>query len=635
MAKARTIAIGILGALAVIAVAAAWALHAFTDPEALAQQARARVRAQTGRELRIGDISLDFFPRPAIVATDVALANPRWAKERDLLSVRRVWAPISLVALLARRLRVERLDIEGARLDLEEGAKGERNWAFDSSPHGDGGPPQRDWSALEAIRIEDSEIVYRAGSVERAPWHVASARLDARPGMREATIDAQLLRDGTTFHAHGRFADLSHVGEPSAACDGEVWLDWPTTHLVARGLLPLNRMGEGARFEAKASGDSLEDVLALFDAKKRHTAPFSARTEVSVAKGEVVLRALDLALGKQRMKGELRFAAERSSRSITGSLESDALDWKQALLDAGIPLAPPLPPGEVFSRRPLPWRVLSALAESRGAVDVRLGALRLPDGIELQDAKTQVTLGGGEIVLDPFSAHALGGSASARLRLQPATHAVHADFDGDGLLLERWFHERHRPIPFTGGPMKVHAAIAMTGESFKQLAASVNGPVTIAMGPGTYESKRAGDWEEVMVRFSKADSKGRIDFECASAALPFVAGRAQGKDIVGGRTAQSALLTSGTVDMRAETVDLRGRIHPKPGEGVGLSTIADDLEITGPLRKMRMALDPAKKPKAIARAAGAVATLGLSLLAKASHNSNRDYRDACDTVFNK
>jgi hypothetical protein len=162
----------------------------------------------------------------------------------------------------------------------------------------------------------------------------------------------------------------------------------------------------------------------------------------------------------------------------------------------------------------------------------------------------------------------------------------------------------------------------------------MTGPVSILMGPGVYDSKIAGDWEARMVNFA-ADSKQEIDFECVGAALPFVSGRAQGKDIVGARSRESRLLTSGDIDLREESVDLKGRVRPKPGAGVGLSTIADDIQIAGKIRHMKVRLDPESTPKAIAKGALAIATAGISAVATAASNDEAPDPDPCEKVFSR
>jgi uncharacterized protein involved in outer membrane biogenesis len=270
----------------------------------------------------------------------------------------------------------------------------------------------------------------------------------------------------------------------------------------------------------------------------------------------------------------------------------------------------------------------------KGTVELEFGRLLLPDGIELRDASGRATIDGNRLALDPFHAQALGGKVEGTMALDGAHKSVDLALTGSDVLLERWFRERHRPVHFRGGPMKVKASIRATGESMKALAASLTGPVSILMGPGVYDSKIAGDWEARMVNLAQ-DSKEEIDFECVGAALPFESGRAKGKDIVGARSRESRLLVSGEVNLREEKLDVKGSVRPKPGEGVGLATIADEIQIAGPLRKMRVRHDPESKPAVIAKGVLAVATAGLSAVATAASNSAGPDPDPCEKVFGK
>jgi hypothetical protein len=278
--------------------------------------------------------------------------------------------------------------------------------------------------------------------------------------------------------------------------------------------------------------------------------------------------------------------------------------------------------------------MLTAMKGRKGTVELKFGRLLLPDGIELRQASGRATIEGDRLLLDPFHAQALGGTVEGTMALEGARKSVDLALAGSGVLLERWFRERHRPVHFRGGPMKIRAKIRAAGESMKALAASMTGPVSILMGPGVYDSKIAGDWEARMVNFA-ADSKKEIDFECVGAALRFDSGRAKGKDIVGARSRESRLLTSGDVDLREESVDLKGRVRPKPGAGVGLSTIADDIQIAGKIRRMKVQLDPESKPTAIAKGALAIATAGISALATAASNADGPDPDPCETVFSR
>jgi hypothetical protein len=160
----------------------------------------------------------------------------------------------------------------------------------------------------------------------------------------------------------------------------------------------------------------------------------------------------------------------------------------------------------------------------------------------------------------------------------------------------------------------------------------MSGPMRIRMGPGTLDSEPAGEAEAKLTStFSGRDANG-VEFECAAFALPFKAGRASGERIVGARTGASHVLASGSIDMRTQAVDLRGRL--KGNHGVGLAAIAGDVKVTGTTRQPKMSLDETQAPKALARGAIAVATLGLSALGTAAVDAEEGRQnDPCEAVF--
>jgi len=636
MTKWSKAALGLAGVVVLAVVAGGLALRTLVDPAHLAKEARERAHAALGRDLQLGAVRLDVFPRPTLVAHDLVLANPSWAKERELVHARRVVAKLSLWPLLLGRTRVKSLVLEGARANLEVGSGGEKSWEVRGGQAHSKGTASNDaaWSDIEEVKVSDALVAYRGYDGAVDSWRVENGRATMDPGLRDVQVDLRLARNGHPLHVKGRFADLSRLGQAGATCAGNVELDWGRTRLAANGRLPLDHDMEQATFQATLHSDSLEDVLAFFGKRERHTARLDAHASVTRSRSEVSLTDLAVTLGSQKLAGEWTFDLGRKPSHFSARLASDDLDWGRALLDAGDRKPPPNPPGEMFPVHALPWGMLAAMQGRRGDMSLAFGRLVLPDGVELRNASGHVAIDGDHLRLDPFQARALGGSVKGSLQLEAGGKAAQLELAGDGVLLERWFRERHRPVHFRGGPMKIHASIRTAGDSMKDMAAAMSGPVSIAMGRGVWDSKVAGDWEARMVNFAK-DSKEQIDFECVGAALAFHSGRVEGSDIVGARSRESRLLLSGTIDLGKEDVDLKGRERPKPDQGVGLSTIADRIEIDGPLHHMKVRLDPDSKPKAIAKGALAVITAGISAMASAASNSAEPDRDPCEQVFSK
>jgi len=156
------------------------------------------------------------------------------------------------------------------------------------------------------------------------------------------------------------------------------------------------------------------------------------------------------------------------------------------------------------------------------------------------------------------------------------------------------------------------------------------------MGPGAWNSKHAGDTEALMTNAFAAEGGQRVQFECVTANLPFQAGIARGRSIVGFRTDASELVTSGSIDMRDESIDLHGRVRAHKGVTVGLAQIAGDVKIGGHLARPEMSLDPGATPGVIARAGAAIATLGMSVIGTALiEKMGPDHADPCERPVRK
>ena len=213
--------------------------------------------------------------------------------------------------------------------------------------------------------------------------------------------------------------------------------------------------------------------------------------------------------------------------------------------------------------------------------------------------------------------------------------SVRIELDGENLLLERWFRERGRKVPFTGGPMKVHARLALAGDTYRDLAASVTGPFTLRMGPGQWESQHAGEFEEMMVSALTPKDGKAVRIECAAANLDFKSGKASGKNIIGARSDIGQLVTSGDLDYNDETIDLRGNVYARKGVRLGLSAIASDVQITGKVAKPTMRLDPNAAPAVIARAGMAIASAGATIIGGALIDVAESQNNPCERVFAK
>ena len=627
----RRIAVGSAAALGVAGAALAVAVHVLVDPERVKLLAREKARAAWGRELNIGDVSISLLPMPAISARDVVLSarGPGPA----FLQARRVDAGLALLPLLLGHARLKSLDIDGANVNVpQDGAGAVPDVSPESTRRATASPQLLD---LTDLRLQNVDVV-TGPQGSRVNWHVREAAFSADPGWRDAEIDATVERNGEPLRVQAKVADLSRLGAAGASSDGQVELAWKQTRVTLKGLLPLDHGAAAARVHVDLKSPSLGDVFGFYALERRHSAPIEAHFDATAREQAIDVANLDLVLGKAHGRGGFSLRPFDAPRRLEGHIAIDQLDWAQAMLDAGTPAPPKRNTGLAFNPDKLAWPLLEKLERWRGALDADVGALKLRNGVELRKAKFHFAFDGARLDVDPLHAELLGGQGNGRMHFDAAKKSVKVAFDGTSLLLERWFHERGRAVPFTGGPMNVHADLASSGETMRDLAAAATGPFTLRMGPGAWNSKHAGDKEALMTNAFASEGAEKVQFECVTANFPFKAGVARGRAMVGFTTEASELITSGVVNLRDESVDLHGRVRAHKGVTLGLANIAGDVKIGGHLTKLAMALDPEATPGVIARAGAAIATLGLSIMGSAlieKMDAERD--DPCEKPVRK
>lgn len=633
----RKAALWTVGAAVLLAGAAAICLHVLVDPERLKKAALDRAHNAWERELLLGDVEFHLFPVPSLRASKVSLANPSWAKDPHLLVADNVRADLELLPLLVGKVRIKSLSLDGVKAGLEVADDGAVSWelkAKDAPAKPATTPAEGDPLQIASVHIHDARIVHRRGKAEGEPWIVEDAEIETEPGLRGASIEAKLARYGKTLQVKGRFADLSKIGTRGAVTDGKIDFDWGGAKLAAEGRFPLEKGLGGMDLAAHLEARAMEDLFGFFGMKRGKAAPLDIQLKARDVGERIEVTGLALALGELKVSGDARITLGEK-HAIQARLETNRLDWLKTLADAGGTIRPKRQDGIVFHEDPVAWRAVKAIGAMRGTADLALKSFRMGNGLELTNVRTKVTFGDGRMEMAPFAADMLGGAMKGAFAFDADRKSIRMDLDGENLLLERWFRERGRKIPFTGGPMKVHARLALSGDTYRALAASATGPFTLRMGAGQWESEHAGEVEEMMVSALQPKDGKAVKLECAAANLEFKSGTASGKNIIGARSDIAQLLTSGELNYNDETIDLRGNVYARKGIRLGLSAIASDVQITGKVAKPTMRLDPNATPAVIARAGAAIASAGATLIGGALIDVVESKNDPCERVFAK
>lgn len=618
-----------VGSAAVLLMLAVVAAHLLIDPDKLKALAREKAQAAYSRDLQIGKVELGLFPLPFIAATEVTFANAPWAKERYLFRADRIDAHLALIPLITGNVKLKSLFIRGGRAILEISKDGRGSWQL-SAPENEAtkkpAAPNDNLLELRQLRLENFAIVDQRKRDEPHLWQVNEASLIMVPLLRDVHLEADVARDGRPLKADIRLDDCSHFGEPGAATQGSILLDWGGAQLKLAGHVPLDASLEGQRLHGELTAKALGDMLGFFGLKRQPRVPIEAHFGMTGAKGDIHLHDVKLSIGTLSATGDVHVKLGGPKAMYDVRLSAGEVEWSRMLHETGGEVHQGVPAGEILPTGPMGWGALRGLKNKKGTLEAQVGRVRLGNGLTLANVKTKMTFEDDRLDVPVFTTDMLGGNASFKVRLEGNAQRGHLEMEGRNLLLERWFKERGKKIPFEGGPMQIKASLDAKGESMKDLAASMTGPVTIRMGRGVYASEKAGDVEAMLSTAAGGGQKG-IRFECVAARLPFRSGRADQGAQVGAASAVSYLLTSGGIDFREQRLDLHGRL--KPRSGLALATVAGDVKIFGSMAKPQIALDHAP---VMARIGAAIATAGITAAATALADAATS-ENPCEAVF--
>ena len=621
-----------VAAAGVLLLAASFALQALTDEARLKAIVHDRLAQSWGRDVQIRSLRWQLLPSPRLHATGVVVANAAWAQDKHFLEIDELGARLAPWPLLRGRIVIRRLDLRGVALNLESAVDGRRNWALPLPARSARDAPLPWLADLTALRISDGSILYRDGRRQATAWQLTKLKVDCQPGLRKLSFGITLESDGHPLQANGSFDDFSQIGMAGAHAQGSLSLHSGEASATLEGSLPLSLATRRFDLHAAIDARSLKEAFGFFHIDHGLPAALKAAVRLRGTEAGVALSDAQLQLGRMHVRGQGTWRYG-SKPVFEAQLRADEVDMDQTFLDAGMPPLPPKPPGELFHDHPLPWPLLAALQGTQGSAELRIASLRLRSGVKVNDAAAELRFDGDRMTVPRFEGKLLGGSAEGDAVFEARRKAVQLHLQLHGTQLGAWFRESGKKLRISGGAMEVDARLTTSGSSMKELAAGIDGPMEIRIGPAKILSEKAGHAEFWMNGLFSARDADRVDLNCASLRLPFRAGIARGEGIAGARSEASQLLGSGTVDMRREEVDLRGRLRARSGVSLGISTFAGDVKIVGRIAGPELDLDEAGVGGALARIGAAILTSGASIVATAIWDGANPASDPCQLVF--
>lgn len=239
----------IAGGLAVLALVVIAAFALLFDPNALRDDIKRLVAAETGRELDIeGELSLSFYPWLGFAAGTTTLSNAQGFDEPFMARFSSASASLKLLPLLRRRVELSTVTFKDLELNLQRRADGRTNWDDLLSDSEQPGPDTQDAGfraeTIGGIQLDNATIRY------------VDAQAGSEYTVRSLDLESGGIRKGSDFElrAEGELQSVDPAIAGPASFSGRV-------AMREDGSFQVN----APRFEIRASGAALPGEVMTVD----------------------------------------------------------------------------------------------------------------------------------------------------------------------------------------------------------------------------------------------------------------------------------------------------------------------------------------------------------------------------------
>lgn len=563
----KRIALGIAG-LVVLVLGAAAALVLTFDAADYKDEIAGAFEAATGRKLHFGGTieSNILTLQPAITINEASLLNPPGFSRPALATAKRLHLIVRLRPLLQRKIAIIRLEVEGGDVLFETNEKGERNWRQKGEPA----------PALAAIP---------------PPINVPGVRIGSGQAIAGLTVDKLHVKNVRIAYLHGPTklesgVDLDEVTVTIPAADKPIAVAIAATY-------------QGAKVNTAGTVGSLGELLS-----PRPGANFPL--------------ALKLAFGRSELELDVKADLTAKVPTAEGRITAKKVDLDELNPPSGRGTG--TGDGRLFSAAPLPLGILGAF-DATGEINIESLVLRRQT---FSGVTAKIALKGGDLAATSFGFTLAGARIAGEIRVNAASAvpAVSVRATASGVRLREVTQVLFERATMSSN-MTFTVNVNGRGRSMREIAASLNGPVVIALGPGPINTSVLDFLSKDIFSIHRTD---QLSLVCALARFDFARGTGTTRRIVIDTTRATAY-GSGWVSLGSETLDITFAPTTK---GKSLASVAAivPVRVHGPLMKPSAAPDLSKTPEEVAKSVLGVVELPGEIVTSIFGRSSQSQRAA-------
>jgi hypothetical protein len=274
-----------------------------------------------------------------------------------------------------------------------------------------------------------------------------------------------------------------------------------------------------------------------------------------------------------------------------------------------------------------------AMAKMNASVSLAVGEL-VRDALYMRNLSLQAELRDGALDVTDASFEARSGRLQARASLEPDGGAGRAAIQLVARNFAPGMMEQNRDLLMTGN---IDVNLESTGTNLRELLGNANGVFFLDARGGRIGNSRILDalygnlWQEFLGSINPFfKQKSYTDFECIVMPVRFAEGTVSAMPNSYVATDKVRISVKSKIDLKTEKIEVNVHTTPKKGIGISAAELTNPyVKLVGTLASPRLAVD---EKGALITGGVAVATGGVSILARAAWDRVKGSGDPCAVV---
>ena len=590
-----------------------------------------RVSEATGRVFEIrGDLNLDWkraadedgwhawipWPRPS--ASDIVLSNPDWARTGpQMVTLKQVTFSINPWPLLAKKVVLHELDVDGLALGLERTTDGKNNWTF-----------KKNDDEPSAWAVEFGKLVIRQAALRYLDPNI---KLDLK-------ATAQTLNDnnpkgyGLQFTAGGSYNNAAITGGGktggilSLKEKGTVFPVQANVHIGkniigVEGNVTQPTAVTAIDLHLTLAGPSMANLYPLTGVLLPDTPPYATKGHLighlNADGSNWKYEKFTGKVGESDLAGTLEYIVQKPRPLLRGEMVSNQLrledlgavvkadsnaEKKNRDAKAVQPDAKALPVEQFTTDK---WDALDADVKFTGRKIIRDAALPIDDLV------TEIHMKDKVLTLTPLNFGVAGGNLTSNITLNGQSNVIQAQIKTAARHLKiKQLFPTLESMQASLGEVNADASLSGTGNSIAAMVGSANGEVKGAVTEGSVSKfiLEAAGLNVPNAVFAKLFGDKQVQLNCLAADFDVKSGLMQTEYFVMD-TDDAVVVVDGTINLSTEAMNLD--VQPKT-KGLRIISLRSPLYVKGTFKNPDIGL---YKGALVAKAGGAIALGVLAPLA--------------------